>query len=115
VIDTPGVRGRCPVCTRTTLILGAGGYVTCAHLDCPNPTAATDLLGQPSDTADYYLLFGDDTASISCRPCQDGIFEHPGDRYWQAFPNGVGLDVLNEAARRHHEQQHTATPEEPTP
>jgi hypothetical protein len=47
VIDTPGVRGRCPACSRTTLILGAGGYVTCAHLDCPNPSSASDLLDRP--------------------------------------------------------------------
>jgi hypothetical protein len=42
----PAVQGHCPACTRTTLILGANGYITCAHLDCPNPTAASDLLDQ---------------------------------------------------------------------
>ncbi|MDH6116873.1 hypothetical protein ABH930_000292 [Kitasatospora sp. GAS204A] len=42
----PTVQGRCPACTRSTLILGAGGYVTCAHLECPDPTAASNLLEQ---------------------------------------------------------------------
>ncbi|MFC8447602.1 DUF6085 family protein [Kitasatospora sp. NPDC057223] len=47
----PTVQGHCPACHRTTLILGADGYVTCAHLDCPNPTAASDLLAQQPDSA----------------------------------------------------------------
>lgn len=39
-----GVQGRCPACGRTALILGSGGYVTCSHLDCPEPDAASTLL-----------------------------------------------------------------------
>ncbi|MFL5911237.1 MAG: DUF6085 family protein [Gaiellaceae bacterium] len=46
---TPTVQGRCPACSRTTLILGVGGYVTCSHLDCPDPAAAGNLLEQPLD------------------------------------------------------------------
>ena len=38
------VQGRCPACRGTSLFLGSGGHVTCARLDCPNPTAADDLL-----------------------------------------------------------------------
>jgi hypothetical protein len=41
---SPTVQGHCPACSRTTLILGADGYLTCAHLDCPNPPAASDTL-----------------------------------------------------------------------
>lgn len=41
------VQGRCPACGKSSLFLGSGGYVTCARLDCPNPSAATDLLEQP--------------------------------------------------------------------
>lgn len=41
---TPRVRGRCPACSRTMLILGVGGYVTCSHLECPDPCAASILL-----------------------------------------------------------------------
>jgi hypothetical protein len=48
---SPTVQGRCPACSRTTLILGAGGYLTCAHLDCPNPTAASDTLDRQPVTA----------------------------------------------------------------
>lgn len=40
----PLVKGRCPACNGASLFLGAGGYVTCARLDCPGPTAADDLL-----------------------------------------------------------------------
>lgn len=41
---TPAVQGRCPACSRTSLILGLGGYVTCAHLECPDPAAASEVL-----------------------------------------------------------------------
>lgn len=41
---TPTVQGRCPACSRNTLILGVGGYVTCSHLGCPDPSVASDLL-----------------------------------------------------------------------
>lgn len=41
---TPTVQGRCPACSRTTLILGAGGHVTCSHLDCTDPCAADEVL-----------------------------------------------------------------------
>jgi hypothetical protein len=40
----PRVVGRCPACGLTALFLGAGGYVTCASLECPDPGAASDLL-----------------------------------------------------------------------
>ncbi|MFJ3037747.1 hypothetical protein [Streptomyces tendae] len=40
----PLVKGRCPACRGASLFLGSGGYVTCSRLDCPDPTAADDLL-----------------------------------------------------------------------
>ncbi|MER5694903.1 DUF6085 family protein [Streptomyces mirabilis] len=40
----PQVQGRCPACGRTSLFLGDGGYVTCSIIDCPNPSAADELL-----------------------------------------------------------------------
>jgi len=45
----PLVKGRCPACNGASLFLGTGGYVTCSRLDCPDPTAADDLLhrGRP--------------------------------------------------------------------
>jgi hypothetical protein len=49
---TPTVQGRCPACSRSTLILGAGGYVTCSHLDCPSPASASDLLEQAGGCPD---------------------------------------------------------------
>jgi hypothetical protein len=40
----PIVQGRCPACRGASLFLGSGGYVTCSRLDCPNPSAADELL-----------------------------------------------------------------------
>lgn len=40
----PDVQGRCPACSGPSLFLGEGGHVTCSRLDCPDPTAADDLL-----------------------------------------------------------------------
>lgn len=46
----PQVQGKCPACHGQSLFLGAGGYVTCSYLSCPNPTAVNDLLlGRTSD------------------------------------------------------------------
>jgi hypothetical protein len=43
----PDVQGRCPACGNERLFLGAGGYVTCPRIDCPEPDAASTLLEQP--------------------------------------------------------------------
>lgn len=46
------VQGRCPACNWATLFLGSGGYVTCSRLECPNPSAADQLLhGEPGPAA----------------------------------------------------------------
>lgn len=42
----PNVQGYCPACRGASLFLGAGGYVTCARLECPEPDAATRVLEQ---------------------------------------------------------------------
>ena len=39
-----GIQGRCPACGWASLFLGDGGHVTCSRLECPNPSAADDLL-----------------------------------------------------------------------
>ncbi|MFE2017569.1 hypothetical protein ACFW9O_05865 [Streptomyces sp. NPDC059499] len=41
------VRGCCPACGQPSLFLGAGGYVTCRRLECPQPDAASTLLERP--------------------------------------------------------------------
>jgi hypothetical protein len=38
------VAGKCPACDVEALALGAGGYVTCASLSCPEPDAASKAL-----------------------------------------------------------------------
>ncbi|MFM9703633.1 hypothetical protein [Streptomyces galilaeus] len=40
----PGIQGRCPACRGASLFAGSGGHVTCRRIDCPNPSAADDLL-----------------------------------------------------------------------
>lgn len=40
------VQGRCPACGGASLFLGEGGHVTCRRLDCPDPSAADDMLGE---------------------------------------------------------------------
>jgi hypothetical protein len=50
------VQGRCPACGSTSLFLGDGGYVTCPRIDCPEPDAASTLLGNPQCTAE--TLYG---------------------------------------------------------
>lgn len=38
------VEGYCPECGGRTLILGAGGHVTCSWINCPDPSAVDALL-----------------------------------------------------------------------
>lgn len=40
----PAVQGRCPACSATSLFLGEGGHVTCSRIECPDPSAADDVL-----------------------------------------------------------------------
>lgn len=40
----PAVAGRCPACGSRSLFLAPGGHVTCAIIDCPDPTAVADML-----------------------------------------------------------------------
>ena len=44
--DMPAVSGRCPSCRSSSLFLAVGGWVTCANIQCPDPTAVADLLDQ---------------------------------------------------------------------
>lgn len=39
------VPGYCPMGCGESLTIGAGSYITCGHLGCPNPEAVTELLG----------------------------------------------------------------------
>jgi hypothetical protein len=42
--ETNHLQGHCPACGRTSLMTGAGGHITCGHLECPDPTAVDRLL-----------------------------------------------------------------------
>ncbi len=37
----------CPMGCGKTLFIGKGGYITCSHLKCPNPTVVADMLLDP--------------------------------------------------------------------
>lgn len=47
----PWVKGRCPACKTSSLFVGAGGYLTCGNLPCPNPSLVTDLLAEDTGEA----------------------------------------------------------------
>lgn len=51
----PWVQGHCPACGRTALFVGAGGYITCSHTDCPQPDAASTLLDHDPRAGHRYL------------------------------------------------------------
>lgn len=38
------VQGYCPACGGNSLIRASGGHITCSRIDCPNPTAADEIL-----------------------------------------------------------------------
>jgi Family of unknown function (DUF6085) len=51
------VEGYCPMGCGPTLTLGAGGCITCTHLDCPRPDAVTGLLADRE--AEHIVLFSE--------------------------------------------------------
>lgn len=42
------VQGECPEGCGRTLFVSAGGFITCSWAECPNPSAASDLLRNPT-------------------------------------------------------------------
>ncbi|WP_435279137.1 hypothetical protein [Streptomyces sp. 1222.5] len=40
----PNIQGHCPSCRGSSLFVGGGGYITCSRIDCPDPSAADDVL-----------------------------------------------------------------------
>ena len=54
--DAGKVQGNCPMGCGKTLFLGAGGYVTCSWIKCPNPTAVSDLLLDHSEHRHIVVL-----------------------------------------------------------
>jgi len=44
VSDDRKVQGYCPMGCGSTLFLGAGGYVTCSFIGCPDPGAVSTIL-----------------------------------------------------------------------
>ena len=56
------VAGYCPMGCGATLILGAGGHVTCSRLICPRPGSVTDLLDDAE--TQHIVVFGEDTFTV---------------------------------------------------
>lgn len=42
--ERPQVRGYCPACGKTSLVLSRAGHIVCTHPECPHPTATVELL-----------------------------------------------------------------------
>jgi hypothetical protein len=63
----PSIHGRCPACRGDSLFIGTGGWVTCSRLDCPNPSAADELLHGDHVTAGTPLVCSDErhTAKVT--------------------------------------------------
>lgn len=40
----PRVQGECPMGCGSTLFVGAGGWITCSYIQCPDPTRVSDML-----------------------------------------------------------------------
>lgn len=108
------VQGHCPACRGTSLFLAAGGHVTCRRIDCPNPTAADELL---HGTHDVFTLAERTPAaeaelerlSAGEEPVTDPHVEHtPGQWIWQwnrATPAKrleVAAAVIRDAAKASH-------------
>ncbi|RLV66325.1 hypothetical protein STAN_1846 [Streptomyces sp. CBMAI 2042] len=97
----PTVQGRCPACGGGGLFLGAGGYVTCPHIGCPAPDAAsTMLLLQPGH-----------------RPAEH-CGHQPSEVFTWRHPGQYGECVLRPGRQGSHADQHGArwwaTTEQPT-
>lgn len=56
------VKGYCPMGCGKTLFVASGGFVTCSWCECPNPGAATDILGI-SET-EHIVLLGEETFTV---------------------------------------------------
>ncbi|MFF7130361.1 hypothetical protein [Streptomyces sp. NPDC008240] len=56
----PNIQGRCPACRGDSLFIGSGGYITCSRLDCPNPSAADELLHGEHVAAHTPLICSDE-------------------------------------------------------
>lgn len=49
----PDIQGRCPACNGSTLFLADGGYITCSWIECPNPDAASQIIGEVADARQH--------------------------------------------------------------
>lgn len=56
------VFGYCPMGCGATLILGAGGHVTCGYLPCPDPAALNRILSQPE--TEHIVIVRDEDFTI---------------------------------------------------
>jgi hypothetical protein len=64
------VAGFCPVCGRESLMLGAAGHVTCGHLECPRPDAASELL---ADRETEHIVVFDRTGYTIRHPLRERL------------------------------------------
>lgn len=64
------VKGYCPMGCGDTLFLADGGYITCSWHQCPNPTAACDIL---EDREHEHVVRIDDNAFTVRHPLRERL------------------------------------------
>ena len=66
----PRVAGYCPMGCGETLFLGAGNRVTCSFIDCPDPGAVDEILG---DAEVHHLVTFDEDGFTIRHPLRERL------------------------------------------
>jgi len=81
------VQGYCPMGCGEMLFLGEGGHVTCSKLDCSNPAAVDEILGD-SETL-HVVVFDEEGFSIQ-HPLKERLEGELFDCGLHAYLRGLG-------------------------
>lgn len=63
------VKGHCPACGRTSLVVGVENYLVCGHLECPDPEALNRLLDDGE--TDHVITIHRDSSFTLTHPLAD--------------------------------------------
>lgn len=80
------LKGYCPMGCGQTLFVGAGGHITCSRIDCPNPTAVDQILGDPE--TEHVADFGDHGFSI-LHPLRERLDDDQGGLFGCALHQAI--------------------------
>ena len=94
------VVGYCPACGGSSLFLGDGGYVTCSRSDCPNRSAASDILddreGHSQALSEVESRVRREVAEKIAQAITDidpRAVAHADGGWWQGFADGKTIAV----------------------